>query len=292
MIAPALQSAGKGPVRCPDAHQPVSVRAEVRYIKRIEALFASEFGIAVYLTCGTLLGAMHDRALAGSGGDLDLAYISRGETEAEIAEEHRRLVRALSREGMLIGMHSTGHMHVAARRGGAGEKSEACAVDLWASWVREGRFYHYPDVQGRIAAESILPLQHRLLEGEAFWVPRQADLLLEALYGPSWRVPDSNHLWGGRPCPAPGKAQLPECPRRAEGVEVEPLANAFLVLHPGREDVRRVNATAALILGLCDGKTPVRELVASVQRAYRLLSAPTVAVVDFLIRAVDEGLIC
>lgn len=302
MTVPKVLSVGGRPGALPRRRDRAAIDSAVRRMKRIETFLKSEFGIDAYLTCGTLLGAMRHDDFIGIGADIDLAYLSREHTQAAIAEEHRRLVRALGRKGMLIGMASTGHMHVAVRREEGECGPEVCAIDLWTSWVRNGRVHHYPDVRGEVAADCLLPLQRRYFGGEQFAVPRYAGLLLEALYGPSWRIPDSNLPWTGVHAPpeqalrgeppGPATARLPECPRRAEGVEVEPLANAFLVRQPGCEDVLRVNATAALILSLCDGETPVRELTNEVGRAYALASAPAVAVIDFLIRAVDEGLIC
>lgn len=297
MNALELKAALRRPGRLLRARDPAALDAAVRRMKRIERLLQTEFGLDVYLSCGTLLGAVRTRDFTSIGEDVDLAYLSRERTETGIAEEHRRIVRALGRAGMLIGMSSTGHMHVAVRREDGEGGSEVSAIDVWTSWVREGRFYHYPDVHGQVSADALTPLRRHEFRGERFWVPRDTGLLLEALYGPSWRIPDPSYhsgvperasIYPGRA----GKAHLPECPRRSEGVEIEALANAFLLCQPELENVRRVSATAALILELCDAETPVREIVDEVQRIYALPSAPAAAVIDFLIWAVDEGLIC
>jgi SAM-dependent methyltransferase len=52
----------------------------------------------------------------------------------------------------------------------------------------------------------VLPLGSLTLEGRPFPAPRSTDALLEAAYGPGWRVPDPGFRYGG----SPAKRQMKE----------------------------------------------------------------------------------
>ena len=80
-------------------------------------------------------------------------------------------------------------------------------------------------------------------------------------------------------------------PRRAEGIEINPVEDGFVVYDPRRDRVHHLNTTASVVLELCTGEIDVAEIVSLVQAAYDLDQAPRQEVGDCLRKLRDEGLV-
>lgn len=63
-------------------------------------------------------------------------------------------------------------------------------------------------------------------------------------------------------------------PRRANGVDLEQIAEGFMAHQPDRERVHYLNHTAAIVLELCDGETTEEAIVQTLQELYELRDAP------------------
>ena len=81
------------------------------------------------------------------------------------------------------------------------------------------------------------------------------------------------------------------CLRVADGVEINRVADGYIVYHPERDRVHYLNHTAVLLLEFCNGQTAARELPALLQTAYSLSEAPTDEVAQCLDKLLDEGLV-
>lgn len=80
-------------------------------------------------------------------------------------------------------------------------------------------------------------------------------------------------------------------PRVSEGIEVNEVADGYIVYQPDRDRVHYLNHTAVLLLELCDGRTTAAELPALLRAAYDLAEAPTGEVSECLAKLLKEGLV-
>jgi hypothetical protein len=221
-------------------------------------------------------------------------------TDHEIVEEHEVIRHVLFEHDMIVTLNSKGQIHIAAESGSTQGQQDAASLDLWTTWVRGQRYFHYPDIQGDLAADALLPLRRLTLRGTEFWAPNNSEAILETFYGPDWRVPDPNYAW------FPKRDQrdpfeflrhetrnlkLPARPRCVAGLTREEDGDIFIVRAPGATKPVRLNSTAVLILEFCNGRHSVSNIVELVHRAYGMKSSPTVVVHQFLTEALDEGLI-
>ncbi len=84
---------------------------------------------------------------------------------------------------------------------------------------------------------------------------------------------------------------MPENPKQIAGLDVEETDEGYIIYEPDRDRVHFLNATAALILELCNGENSVVEIADLVQQAFELPDAPMQAVKDVLTQMGDEGLL-
>jgi len=81
------------------------------------------------------------------------------------------------------------------------------------------------------------------------------------------------------------------CPRQAQGVEINAVADGYLVYQPERDRVHYLNSTAALILELCNGRNAEADLPELLQAAFDLPAPPSDEVKACLEALRTEGLI-
>lgn len=80
-------------------------------------------------------------------------------------------------------------------------------------------------------------------------------------------------------------------PCKVDGVEVTEVPDGFIVYQPDRERVHYLNATAVLVLELCNGSVRAGDIPDLLRRAYELATEPTDEVADCLERLLAEGLV-
>lgn len=81
------------------------------------------------------------------------------------------------------------------------------------------------------------------------------------------------------------------CPGVSEGLEINKVADGYIVYHPARDRVHYLNHTAVLLLELCDGKTRAGDLAGLLKTAYNLPAPPTSEVSECLATLFEEGLL-
>jgi hypothetical protein len=80
-------------------------------------------------------------------------------------------------------------------------------------------------------------------------------------------------------------------PTQIEGLDVERTDDGYIIYEPDKDRVHFLNATAALILELCNGTNSMAEIADLVQEAFGLAEAPAQIVQETLTQMKDEGLL-
>ncbi len=84
---------------------------------------------------------------------------------------------------------------------------------------------------------------------------------------------------------------MTEYPKHAEGVEINQVADGYVVYHPARDRVHYLNQTATIVLELCNGKNDAAKIANLLQAAYELPELPLEEVTGCLGQLRAEGLI-
>ncbi len=146
----------------------------------------SDAGVEAFLAYGTLLGAIREGALLGHDSDADLAYVSHHRHPVDVVRESFRLQRRINERGFSTYRYSGAAFRVDVAEGDGVVRG----LDVFAGFFDEDRLYLMGEIGADFQRDWIYPLGAALLEGVSFPVPAVPERLLEATYGPSWRVPD------------------------------------------------------------------------------------------------------
>jgi hypothetical protein len=80
-------------------------------------------------------------------------------------------------------------------------------------------------------------------------------------------------------------------PKQADGIEVNEVADGYIVYQASRDRVHYLNHTAVLVLEMCNGQVHAAEIPRLLKAAYDLAEPPTEEVAVCLTKLLDEGLI-
>jgi hypothetical protein len=80
-------------------------------------------------------------------------------------------------------------------------------------------------------------------------------------------------------------------PRRADGIEINPVPDGYIVYQPASDRVHYLNHTAVLVLELCTGKVRAADIPRLLKDAYDLPDPPADEVATCLRTLSTEGLI-
>jgi hypothetical protein len=80
-------------------------------------------------------------------------------------------------------------------------------------------------------------------------------------------------------------------PERVSGLEVNEVADGYIVHQPDRARVHYLNNTAAIVMELCNGRNAEADLPRLLQLAFELSAPPAVEVEECLTTLRREGLI-
>jgi SAM-dependent methyltransferase len=145
-----------------------------------------EAGVRPFLAYGTLLGAVRDGTFIGHDSDADLAYVSAHEHPVDAVMESFRLHRRLVAMGYEVVRHSGLAFKVIVRESDGSPRG----LDVFGGLMREGTLYLMGEVGHPFSPEWLEPRSEVTLAGRGFPAPHAPEHLLEAMYGPGWRVPD------------------------------------------------------------------------------------------------------
>jgi SAM-dependent methyltransferase len=145
-----------------------------------------EAGVRPFLAYGTLLGAVRQGSFIGHDSDADLGYVSEHDHPFDASLESLRLQRRLTRMGFEVSRYSGLAFKVVVRESDGSPRG----LDVFGGFMREGTLYLMGEVGRPFERAWLEPRSEVTLAGRTFPGPRDPERLLEAMYGPGWRVPD------------------------------------------------------------------------------------------------------
>lgn len=145
-----------------------------------------ETGVEAFLAYGTLLGAVREGDFIGHDSDIDLGYVSRHTHPVDVIRESYRLQRELTDQGFLINRYSAAAFKVDVREADGSLRG----LDVFGGYLLDGHLYLMGEIGTPFEKDWIFPLGSSELAGRSFPVPARPEKLLEAMYGPGWKVPD------------------------------------------------------------------------------------------------------
>jgi hypothetical protein len=156
-------------------------------LKAVELILQVEFGLQLYLTWGTLLGAVREGDLIAHDFDIDVGYVSRARSKEGVLRERQRIYDHFRRFGRVVGTSAPGRFMISGAAAPSGLIDHG--IEIWTSFTTKGTHYAYPILPGVLPGNAIKPFRTATLRGIPFAVPRQAERFLDFAMGPDWRVP-------------------------------------------------------------------------------------------------------
>lgn len=149
----------------------------------IEALRSA--GVEPFLAYGTLLGAVREGMVLAHDSDADLAYVSRHTTPVDVVRESFRVQRELGRQGWRTSRYSGAAFKIFVT-----EADVTRGLDVFGGFFDVDRLYLLGEIGTPFDRDWMFPLGTCDLGGRPMPVPARPERLLEATYGPGWKVPD------------------------------------------------------------------------------------------------------
>jgi hypothetical protein len=84
---------------------------------------------------------------------------------------------------------------------------------------------------------------------------------------------------------------MSETPKPVSSLEINKVADGYVVYQPDRDRVHYLNHTATIILELCNGRNDAATIANLLKSAYELPATPVEEVVACLRQLSDEGLV-
>ncbi|WP_051486312.1 class I SAM-dependent methyltransferase [Nocardioides sp. J54] len=145
-----------------------------------------ELGVEAFPAYGTLLGAVREGQFLGHDSDADLGYVSRHSTPVDVITESYHLQRAVIERGFSTYRYSGAAFRIDVRESDGSVRG----LDLFGGFMDGGRLYLMGEVGMPYDESWLFPLTTCTLAGREYPAPAKPEKLLEAMYGPSWKVPD------------------------------------------------------------------------------------------------------
>jgi hypothetical protein len=145
-----------------------------------------EAGVDAFPVYGTLLGAIREQDFIGHDSDVDLGYVSRHKHPLDVIRESFRLQRHLWERGYSIDRYSAAAFKVAVREADGAVRG----LDVFGGYFLNGRLYLMGEIGTPFEEEWVFPLGTCTFAGRTLPAPARPEKLLEATYGPNWKVPD------------------------------------------------------------------------------------------------------
>lgn len=146
-------------------------------------------GHDAFLVYGNLLGAVRDGRLIGHDNDADVAYLARGAHPVDIILESMRIEREFLAEGWRTSRMSGGTFKL----WNTSPTGLVIGIDVFVAFYLEGLLHIMGSFAADVPREAVLPTSTVTLEGRELPAPAEPEVVLEAMYGAGWRVPDPTY---------------------------------------------------------------------------------------------------
>jgi hypothetical protein len=143
-------------------------------------------GVRPFVGYGTLLGAVREGTVLGHDNDADIAYVSDHDVPVDVIRESFRIQRHVNQLGFETVRYSGAAFKVLVPESDGFRRG----LDVFAGFLDHGRLYLMGEVGVQFERDWLYPLATATLDGVEVPVPARPEKLLEAMYGPGWRVPD------------------------------------------------------------------------------------------------------
>lgn len=167
-------------------HDPEILETLLDATEQVLAFLDEVAGVPAFLAFGGLLGAVRDGRLIGHDVDVDVSYLSSYNSPTDAARESFVIERMFQRAGWETWRFSADDFKVRAK----GVATAAKWIDIFGAFIADDVLYVMPNVAVPVGTVALLPLSTVELEGRTMAAPAEPETLLEATYGPAWRVPD------------------------------------------------------------------------------------------------------
>jgi hypothetical protein len=151
--------------------------------------------IEAFLNFGALLGAIREGGMLGHDSDIDLAYVSKHTSPADVILESYRIERSLRELGWQVTRMSGNDVKASLYL----RDGSRCQIDIFPGFFIDGQLYLLPNRCGPLTIDDLAPTSTVSLLGRDFPAPRRPEAMLEYLYGTGWRVPDPSFQFDNPP---------------------------------------------------------------------------------------------
>jgi SAM-dependent methyltransferase len=162
--------------------------SKVALVDAVEKALAllNESGHPAFLSFGCLLGAVRDGRLIGHDNDADISYLARAKHPVDIMLESMEVERRFVAAGWHTRRMSGADFKLLVPKPNGGH----FGLDVFTAFYLEDTLYVMPNVMAALPPSALVPQSEVQLEGRTLPAPADPEALLEATYGPGWRVPD------------------------------------------------------------------------------------------------------
>jgi hypothetical protein len=154
----------------------------------VNEIFKRKFDRPLFVLYGTLLGLYRDGKLIPGDDDFDVGYVSHFNNPKEVKEEVKKIILALTSEGIIISINRRGKPFRICKRLDNGSLIHLDARPVWQQskrvWAHKQACLNI-DFDGLVKTTSLNYLDRFSIE-----LPLGAEDFLKAYYGHQWNIPD------------------------------------------------------------------------------------------------------